>query len=597
MHTIFIRSAVVGAALLAAMPTPVAFAQSAAIDADIPMQQASDRGAIRAVTLYPDRAAVTRTVRVDLKQGLWTLRVPELPASVVTSSLQAKVAPADGSAPKSTPKLLGVDFSATPKVDFASSPEGVTLAEKVRELKRRLAELAQDRALLEQHDKLVDQVGVRPSAGAGPDGATQPIDVAAAERLLAAVKAEKDRILAVAREQNDARERMERELSVAEQQLAARGGADRTDRAGLVLLSVPESCAVEVQLTYLVSNAGWAPAYSVRGSGDRSGVSVEYDAMVLQRTGEDWNDVRLALSTAQPSTASSPPAVEPWFVDVVLPPPPPVAGGRVEAAETVAPAPMMMADAMPGAPAGDPGRPGNDAAMAKAIEEFAASAAVSETGTAISFELPRPVTLPSDSVRQQRTRIGTFEPETTFTYVAAPILTESVFLRGDMRNSSAFQLLPGKAQVFMGGDFIGETAMPSVAPKDEFRVYFGPDRALRAKREVLSKVTGSSGLFGGSTVTTWSDRISVDNGTGRDVRLELYDRRPVSRNEKIEARATNLSPALSTDKAYVEGRLPQGILRWDLAVPAAARGPKAATVTWTVEVIRPNGLETTPIPD
>jgi uncharacterized protein (TIGR02231 family) len=258
---------------------------------------------------------------------------------------------------------------------------------------------------------------------------------------------------------------------------------------------------------------------------------------------------------------------------------------------------MMMADAMPGAPAGDPGRPGNDAAMAKAIEEFAASAAVSETGTAVSFELPRPVTLPSDAVRQQRTRIGSFEPETTFTYVAAPILTESVFLRGDMRNSSAFQLLPGKAQVFMGGDFIGETAMPSVAPKDEFRVYFGPDRALRAKREVLSKVTGSSGLFGGSTVTTWSDRITVDNGTGRDVRLELYDRRPVSRNEKIEARATNLSPALSTDKAYVEGRLPQGILRWDLAVPAAARGPKAATVTWTVEVIRPNGLETTPIPD
>lgn len=595
MHTTFIRSAVVGAALLAAIPAPVALAQSAAVDADIPMQQASDRGAIRAVTLYPDRAAVTRTVRVELKQGLWTLRVPELPRSVVTSSLQAKVAAADGSAPKSAPKLLGVDYSATPKVDFASSPEGVALAEKVRELKRRLAELAQDRALLEQHDKLVDQVGVRPSAAAGPDGATQPIDVAAAERLLAAVKAEKERILAVAREQNDVRERMERELSVAEQQLAARGGADRTDRAGLVLLSVPESCAVEVQLTYLVSNAGWAPAYSVRGSGDRSGVSVEYDAMVLQRTGEDWNEVRLALSTAQPSTASSPPAVEPWFVDVVVPPPPMEA--RMDAMATGAPAPMAMADAMRGAPAGDPGRPGNDAEMAKAIEEFAASAAVSETGTAVSFELPRPVTLPSDSVRQQRTRIGTFEPETTFTYVAAPILTESVFLRGDMRNSSAFQLLPGKAQVFMGGDFIGETPMPSVAPKDEFRVYFGPDRALRAKREVLSKVTGSSGLFGGSTVTTWSDRITVDNGTGRDVRLELYDRRPVSRNEKIEVRATNLSPALSTDKAYVEGRLPQGILRWDLAVPAAARGPKAATVTWTVEVVRPNELETTPIPE
>ena len=154
----------------------------------------------------------------------------------------------------------------------------------------------------------------------------------------------------------------------------------------------------------------------------------------------------------------------------------------MQAMSTGAPAPVAMADMAPGSPTGDPGAAGNSAEMAKAIEEFAASAAVNEAGTAVSFELPRPVTLPSDSVRQQRTRIGSFEPETRFTYVAAPILTESVFLRGDMRNSSAFQLLPGKAQVFMGGDFVGETAMPSVAPKDEFRVYFGPDRALRAKR-------------------------------------------------------------------------------------------------------------------
>jgi hypothetical protein len=32
-------------------------------------------------------------------------------------------------------------------------------------------------------------------------------------------------------------------------------------------------------------------------------------------------------------------------------------------------------------------------------------------------------------------------------------------------------------------------------------------------------------------------------------------------------------------------------------VPAGAQGPKAATVTWTVELVRPNGLETTPVPD
>ncbi|MFM9171070.1 MAG: hypothetical protein ACKOTD_13450, partial [Phycisphaerales bacterium] len=49
------RTAAVLAAALAALPV-----HARAQDADIPMQQASDRGAIRAVTLYPDRAVRQR---------------------------------------------------------------------------------------------------------------------------------------------------------------------------------------------------------------------------------------------------------------------------------------------------------------------------------------------------------------------------------------------------------------------------------------------------------------------------------------------------------------------------------------------------------
>lgn len=590
MHDMILRSTV-AAALLAGVPCAT-HAVAAPQDAEPTMQQATDRGTIRAVTLYPDRAAVTRQVRSQLKQGLWTLRIPDLPPSADPRSLQAKVTSAAAD-PARAAKLLGVDFSATPKMDFASSPEGAALANKVRDLKRQLTWLAQDRAALDAHDKLVDQVGIRPTAAAGPEGATQPLDMAAVERQLEAVRAEKRRILEATREMTARKDRLGRELAVAEQQLASRGGADRIERAGLVQIAVPEDAAVDVELSYVAEGAGWAPSYAVRAAADRSSVTVEYDAVVLQSTGEDWNEVKLSLSTAEPSEASSPPPVEPWFVDVYVPPPPASTGAPVAMEMRSAAAPMAVTDAVvPGSPEED-----SSGEMRKAIEEFAASAAVNESGTAVSFELPRPVTLASDANREQRTRIATVEPKSSFTYVAVPILTESVYLRGDLVNESAFQLLPGKAQVFMGGDFIGESQMPSVAPKDEFRVFFGPDRALRAKREVLSRTTGSSGLFGGSVATTWNDRITLDNGTGRDVRIEVYDRRPVSRNEKIEAKAANIVPALSADRSYVENRLPQGILRWDLALPAAARGPKAATVTWTVEVVHATGLPVTPVPD
>jgi uncharacterized protein (TIGR02231 family) len=587
LQTLFIATS-----LAALAGAPSALAQSTvAIDPDVAMQNASDNGSIRAVTLYPGRAAVTRAVQREFKQGLWALRISNLPVEVQAGSLQAKVNPAAGATLKSAPKLLAVEYSQTPRVAFSSSPEGIALAEKVQDLQRKIEFLKQDRALLAQHDKLIDQIGIRATASATADGATQAVDLAAVAKQLEFVHTEKERILGVAREQNERNEMLARELQVANQQLESLGGADRTERSALVLMAIPESCTVDVELTYLVGNATWEPAYAVRAAGDRTGVTVEYDALVSQRTGEDWKDVKLSLSTAQPTRASSPPAVDPWYVDVVVPMPPVSAGAPATTAvyDAAPSAPMAMAMSQP--------REVNENAVRLELEKLSAVATVQETGTAVSFEIPRPVTIPTDASKKQRTRIGAFEPTAKFMYVAAPIVSESVFLRGDMTNSSAFQLLPGNAQVFMGGDFIGDTAMPSVAPKDEFKVFFGPDRALRATREVLSKNTGSSGLFGGSTVTTWNDRITVDNGSGREVNVELYDRRPISLNEKIDVKVSNVAPALSTDKRYVDGRMTQGILRWDLAVPASARGPKAITVTWTVDISRANNVRTTPLPD
>jgi uncharacterized protein (TIGR02231 family) len=231
------------------------------------------------------------------------------------------------------------------------------------------------------------------------------------------------------------------------------------------------------------------------------------------------------------------------------------------------------------------------------LEDLARTANISEAGIAASFELPRRITVPSDGTRSQRTRIASFEPSATFVYAAQPLVTDSVFLRGDLINSSAFQLLPGTAQVFMGGDFIGETAMPSVAPKSDFKVYFGPDRAVRATREVVSKVTGAAGLFGGSIATTWNYRVKLDNGTGRDISVELLDRRAVSRNEKVEIKIADLSSPLSKNAVYAAGPQKTGILRWDIAVPASARGPAALPVTWTVQATRAKDIEITPLPD
>src|SRR5262249_41173703 len=52
----------------------------------------------------------------------------------------------------------------------------------------------------------------------------------------------------------------------------------------------------------------WRPQYRFRaGKGENDQIRVEYLAGVVQQTGEEWNNVKLTLSTAQPRLNAAPP--------------------------------------------------------------------------------------------------------------------------------------------------------------------------------------------------------------------------------------------------------------------------------------------------
>jgi hypothetical protein len=571
----------------------------------------SDAGRVERVVLYPRGAAVTRTVRRDLPQGLWDVRVTGLPPGVDPSRIQARVRGA-GAPGQDAPRILAVEYEQAPGIDFAGSPEGVELASKLKDARRRQAEAAQDGAQLEQRSARIEQVGVRAAANATAEGGTAAADPARALEQLGWVRDQRARVLEESRALAERAEAIGREVAALEAAVAQRGRADRTQRTSVVRVAAPAACAMELDLTYLVDRAGWAPAYAIRAASDRSGTSIEYDAVLAQHSGEDWNDARITLSTARPDASAEPGEVQPVYVDAYVAPP--VTGGFALSANAKygKPGREPAKDRRPRGPGGgggggsggsageqtdDAGAPARDAELAEALEAMSGGASIAESGIAATFELPRRVTVPSDASRTQRTRIATLEPSVSFVHVAHPLHGEEVFVRGDLVNESAYQLLPGSGQVFFGGELVGDTTVPSVAPKAPFKVFFGADRTVRARREVASKLVGTAGLFGGSSAVTWKYRITIDNGSGRDLRVEVVDRRPASRNEKIEVKVADLSAPLSTDRAYVDGPQKAGILRWDLAVPASARGAAANVLTWTVQATHPKDVQTTAMPD
>ncbi|HMP99993.1 MAG TPA: mucoidy inhibitor MuiA family protein, partial [Cyclobacteriaceae bacterium] len=84
-----------------------------------------------------------------------------------------------------------------------------------------------------------------------------------------------------------------------------------------IVVSVSANAAsnVELDMNYLVNNAGWTPVYDLRAINTNSPMQLNYKANVYQNTGEEWNNVRLKLSTGNPTLGGVKPELYTWFID------------------------------------------------------------------------------------------------------------------------------------------------------------------------------------------------------------------------------------------------------------------------------------------
>jgi uncharacterized protein (TIGR02231 family) len=546
---------------------------------------------ITAVTLYQGRAAVTRSATPSVAPGIWEVRFDDLPALVDRDSLQATVA-----APA---KLLDVRYEESQSAeDLSKNPDGIALRKEIETIERSIALATARVETIASSIKVLDSIATRLSEAASKGLGTDALDPAKLAAQIAALAEQRDTLakesIGVQAEVKSMHERR----AAAAARLAQLGGEVRTSRSGVITLAMAADTPtpVALQLTYLVGGATWVPSYGIRAASDLSGLQVEYDAVIRQRTGERWENVALTLSTAQPARAAQPVELVPLYVDLSYdgfaerdgvvpskaPPPPPTAK------------PMYsLADG-----AGSDTNGGMSGAMLDA-ELAAREATVVQNATAATFTLPRTVTLVSDAQRDQKTRIDSISLKPTYTYVTRPAVDAAAYLRGTVRNESQYQLLAGQARVFLGGDSVGVTTIEDIAPGGEFELWFGADKRIDVERKLIARNTSTSGLLSKSDDIEWQYRVTLKNMIAAPTSIEVWDRMPVSRNEEITVTLREVSPALATDKKYETNERKQGLLKWSLTLPAKTeeKGPSSMTVSWTVRLSKPEKSPITPLPE
>jgi hypothetical protein len=82
-----------------------------------------------------------------------------------------------------------------------------------------------------------------------------------------------------------------------------------------VKINAKKNTRVQFELSYVVQNAGWFPSYDIRAKNINEPVEVIYKANVKQDTKEDWNNIKLKLSSSNPNISGVAPELKTYFLD------------------------------------------------------------------------------------------------------------------------------------------------------------------------------------------------------------------------------------------------------------------------------------------
>ncbi len=92
---------------------------------------------------------------------------------------------------------------------------------------------------------------------------------------------------------------------------------------GEVMLNVESKSAVkcDIELTYYVENAGWYPSYDIRANTIEDPIELIYKANIHQNTKEEWKNVKLTVSSANPNVGNVAPQLKTYFLNYYTRPP------------------------------------------------------------------------------------------------------------------------------------------------------------------------------------------------------------------------------------------------------------------------------------
>lgn len=515
---------------------------------------------ITEITVYPDAGLISRIANLKLEPGQQRIVFSGIIPEVDDNSLKVSGA---GSAEV---KILGAQV----KREYLTEQP----AEKVRQLLEEIQKLQDSRKALEDSKNILsdeklflDSVRLFANGQIPKDLVTR---MPPAQELEDAFKFLDTRLKDnyLQSQDLDIKVRdLDKKIEALNKELAEiSSGTNKLKRYIAVDLEVAKAGTLDLKVSYLVGGASWYPVYDARANFEKSEVGLISYGLVKQTTGDEWKDVEMSLSTARPLISGRMPYIQPWFLKPYERPQEQSRRMFGMAAKSAVGAPAMQSMAF------EKELDAGGAYLEGKEDKFEAQLALSqseERGISVVYKLARKVDIKPDG-SEHKVPISAQILKADFEYSAFPRLSPFAYLGSRVTNAKDLQLLGGRVNVFLEGDFVGTSSIDSIGPEEEFDLYLGVDENLKIKKQEIQRKMDDvliAGIPSPSRKVTCKNKLSVENYKGKKIRVNLFEAMPVSQDERIKTKIIDVS----LDPKEKDWKDRKGIWRWELSLEPKAK--------------------------
>jgi hypothetical protein len=565
-------------------------------------------GTVSNVIVYRGQALVTRTIELDLAKGGSEIVVQQLPNQIVSESLYAQTS----------------DDVTISSVRYRERAVKEDTREEVKQLDAEIERLTNQRRHASMKQELIEKNSLTlvklenfTIAAKNSDLERGLLQFEPLEKLANYVETKRGEYHNEFVKLDDEIRELDKQLELLQRKrIELQAGRSRTEREAVLFINNPKAKKVAINLNYLVNGANWLPQYNLRAQTDKLHAVIEYNAVVFQASGEDWVGVEMSLSTAMPTMVAAAPVLQP--IKVRIGPPVTIRRKGADYEQVAMPATEQRAYRDLSGQfqemqkrRREVGRKGkiaqselNALAASNQLMELqadkedvqviqkAAERFTRTEGVGVTYNLPGELTMPSRS-DQQLLNITTFQAKADFIMIATPLMTDYVYLQGDITNDGDVILLAGPASMYCNGEFVGKTQIELVTIGEKFTAGFGVDSQIQISREFKDKKVDT---LWGNRVEIYDYRIAIENYKNNKVKLRMFERIPYTKDEALEIYDFQTNTALSKDVDYLRTERDKGILRWDLNLAPNMTGKNAKVVTYTYAMKYDNDMQIRPAP-